>query len=161
MAWLWTFCLAVDLIFAPVAAHAMTFKKTGLTIGKEKITVELAESEEQQEHGLMFREKLGDREGMLFVFKDEDTRAFWMKNTLIDLAIGYFDRDKKLVDIQEMKAMGSVMEKRPPTYPSKLPAMYALEVPSGWFKKHGLKEGSTFVLDSDSPVKKTGHKSGH
>ncbi|MBC7742658.1 MAG: DUF192 domain-containing protein [Bdellovibrionaceae bacterium] len=90
----------------------------------------------------MFRKKLGSDEGMLFVFESEGIRTFWMKNTLIDLSIGYFDKSKKLIDIQEMKAMNSVLEKDLPTYPSKSPAMYALEMPTGWFKKNKIKEGA-------------------
>lgn len=159
MAWLWTFCLSVSL-FASAGASAMDFRKEALKIGQQNITVEIAETPEQQEHGLMFRKNLSDKEGMLFVFDDEEIRRFWMKNTLIDLAIGYFDRQKKLIDIQEMKAVGSVMEANPPAYPSRGPAMYALEVPSGWFKKHGIKEGSTFVLESSVKSKNSRRKSG-
>ena len=32
------------------------------------------------------------------------------------------------------------------TYPSHSPAMYALEMPKGWFKKHGVKAGATFTF---------------
>ena len=83
---------------------------------------------------------------MLFIFPDVQPRGFWMKNTFIPLAIGYFNGKKELIDIQEMAAATSEMQKDYPTYVSKEPAQYALEVPTGWFSKHNIKLGQTFKL---------------
>lgn len=113
---------------------------------KKLITVELAENQQQHAQGLMFREKLNKDEGMLFVFQDEQIREFWMKNTIIDLDIGYFDSQKTLVDIQQMKAVNSVLQKDIPTYPSKKPAQFALEMSKGWFKKQGFLIGTKLKL---------------
>jgi hypothetical protein len=130
-------------------AFSINFKSTTVKVGHQKLQVELAESEDQQEHGLMFRKKLKDNEGMLFVFKEEKVRRFWMKNTFIDLSIGYFDSKKTLVDIQDMKAVRSEMEKDTtlPVYTSSSPAAFALEVPLGWFKKHNINKGDKLVLE--------------
>ncbi len=73
----------------------VSFKKQTISVGTKKIRVEIAENDAQHAYGLMFRQKLGTDEGMLFIFKNEDIRSFWMKNTLINLSIGYFDKDKK------------------------------------------------------------------
>ena len=78
---------------------------------------------------------------MLFIFNEELVREFWMKNTLINLDIGYFDKNKKLIDIQQMKAVTSVMQTDLPRYPSKQPAMYALEMQQTWFKKNKFRYG--------------------
>ena len=119
-----------------------------ITQGKvqTKIQAEMAESEAQHEYGLMFRKELGPKEGMLFVFKDEMIRSFWMKNTIINLSIGYFNKDRKLVDIQEMKAVTSVLQTDIPTYLSQSPAQYALEMPEGWFKKNSIKVGAQLKI---------------
>ncbi len=119
-----------------------------ITQGKvqTKIQAEMAESEAQHEYGLMFRKELGPKEGMLFVFKDELIRSFWMKNTIINLSIGYFNKNKKLIDIQEMKAVTSVLQTDIPTYPSESPAQYALEMPEGWFKKNSIKVGAQLKI---------------
>jgi uncharacterized membrane protein (UPF0127 family) len=95
----------------------------------------------------MFRKSMPENDGMLFIFSQEDTRYFWMKNTYIDLSIGYFDKEKALIDIQEMKAT-SMMETRPPSYPSAKPAMYALEMNKGWFAKNKVKLGEKFQFSS-------------
>lgn len=149
MVWLSIFCLAAEVVFP-----------TGkLKLGKETLKVEIAATDEQKEHGLMFRKKLREDSGMIFIFDREQTLTFWMKNTFIDLDIGYFDRKKKLVDIQTMKAAGSVMMERPPSYPSRIPAMYALEVKRGWFAKHKIKIGDVFSLDDSREIKKPRPKS--
>ena len=82
------------------------------------------------------------------IFSDEQTRSFWMKNTLIDLDIGYFNNKKVLIDIQQMKAENSVMQLNPPAYPSKQPARYALEMSKGWFKKNNFPEGTALKIIS-------------
>jgi len=124
---------------------AVKFEKAEMTLVAKKITVELAQSQEQQAYGLMNRTSLPENTGMLFVFLREETRSFWMKNTFVDLSIGFFDQTKKLVDIQDMKAVKSVMEEAP-SYISRKPAQYALEVPKGWFQKNKIKLGDTFTL---------------
>ncbi|RYZ78119.1 MAG: DUF192 domain-containing protein, partial [Proteobacteria bacterium] len=61
----WIFFLAVNL---PAEAKEINFEKAQLTMGKINISVQIARSDEQHEHGLMFRKSLPANEGMLFVF---------------------------------------------------------------------------------------------
>ena len=142
--WLVGFSLALIIVSQSSfgSEKNVLFQKQTISVGPKKIKVELAQTEEQHAHGLMFRKKLATNEGMLFVFDDEAPRSFWMKNTLINLSIGYFSKDKKLVDIQEMTAMNSIMQTELSTYPSKGPAMYALEMSEGWFNKNSIAIGA-------------------
>lgn len=146
--WAVAFCLIISSVFVEAAVNEQNikFKKVSVELAFKKnkkiISVELAETPEQHAHGLMFRKKLKNNEGMLFVFNDEQIREFWMKNTLINLDIGYFDKSKKLINIQQMAAVTSVLQIDVPTYPSKRPAMYALEMPVHWFKKNKFDEGT-------------------
>lgn len=123
------------------------FAKKSIKLEHKKISVEVAETDAQHEQGLMFRKKLGLNEGMIFIFKDEHIRNFWMKNTIINLSIGYFDKNKKLIDIQEMLATTSMLEENPPAYPSTGPTMYALEMNQGWYKKNNIKVGAHFKFE--------------
>jgi uncharacterized membrane protein (UPF0127 family) len=59
--------------------------------GKARFQVTIADTPQTRARGLMFVEEMPQREGMLFVFEDERTRTFWMRNTLISLDILYFD----------------------------------------------------------------------
>jgi uncharacterized membrane protein (UPF0127 family) len=83
----------------------------------------------------MFRESLAKGRGMLFVFPDAQTRSFWMKDTFLPLDIAYLDAELRIVDIQAMEPES--LE----SHPSALPAMFALEVPLGWFSEVGIAVG--------------------
>lgn len=120
------------------------FKTTQIKIKSKTITVEVAETKEQHSYGLMNRESLPENSGMLFVFETEDQRFFWMKNTFINLSIAYFDKNRKIIDIQDMKAAQSSLDENLPSYPSKGKAKYALEMNQGWFKKNNIKVGDSF-----------------
>lgn len=125
----------------------ITFEKRQIRLGGKTVTVEIADTDEKRARGLMFRESLLKDHGMLFIFDSERELSFWMKNTLIPLSIGYFDKDKKLLEVQEMSP-AIIGEMFPRTYKSRKPAMYALEMEKGWFSKNGIKEGTTFSFVS-------------
>lgn len=148
--WLTAFCLSF-LLSLNIFAQSLTnpapvkFETEKIKLNSKKVlTVEIAKNEQQHSYGLMNRKSLPTDHGMLFVFSDEQIRTFWMKNTLMDLSIGYFDKDKQLIDIQEMKAPASIMQEDLPVYPSKKPAMYALEMPPQWFTKNKIVLGNKF-----------------
>jgi uncharacterized membrane protein (UPF0127 family) len=117
------------------------FVKKKAKLDRTPIVVEVADSPEKLQYGLMYRRSLPENQGMLFIFGDEQIRRFWMKNTIMDLSIGFFDGKKILIDVQEMQAT-SMMDQDPPVYVSKGAAKYALEMPKGWFKSHGIKNGA-------------------
>ncbi len=53
---------------------------------------ELAMTSAERSVGLMHRRR-APADGMLFVFPQDATGGFWMKNTLVPLTIVFFDRD--------------------------------------------------------------------
>lgn len=129
------------------AKTEVQFLKKTIQVGKKNLQVEIADSPEKAARGLMFRTSLKENDGMLFIFQNEEIRHFWMKNTFIPLSIGFFDKNKKLVDIQEMQPVTSEMQKNIPTYTSKKPAQFVLEMPSGWFNKNKIRMGSKLKID--------------
>ena len=102
----------------------------------DTVLAEVARTASEREEGLMYRESLEDGRGMLFVFSDSQIRSFWMRNTLIPLDIAYLDESLRIVDLQGMEA-----ETDDP-HPSARPAMFALEVPRGWFGKKRIEVGT-------------------
>lgn len=137
------FFISLTICFLPFVSSAKDqFNKKKISINGKTLVVEIAETSQQHELGLMFREKLGEDEGMLFVFKNAETRFFWMKNTLIDLSIAYFDKEGKLIDVQEMKSGKGLPDHKLPNYPSLGPAKYALEMNKGWFDRNKIRIGS-------------------
>ena len=106
-------------------------------IGGAQINVEVATTPQQRERGLMFRDDLDEKWGMLFVYDAEGPLEFWMRNTRIPLSIAFLDRGLVVRDIQDMTPMSEEM------HVSKAPAIYALEVNQGWFARHDITPGTT------------------
>ena len=129
---------------------SVEYKTAELQVGGKTITAYIADDEAKREKGLMFVTELKKDEGMIFVFEEERPLAFWMKNTLIPLSIGFFDRKGKLIDIQEMQVAKSLMLQVPPSYPSQGPAQFALEMNKGWFARNKIAVGAYLKLKKKS-----------
>lgn len=113
----------------PAAGHAWVI------FGADTVVAEVAATADQRADGLMYREEVPDGTGMLFVFQDNEVRAFWMANTYVPLDIAYMDPSYRIVDIVQMEPLVT------DTYPSSAPAMFALEVRQGWFAEQGIGVG--------------------
>jgi uncharacterized membrane protein (UPF0127 family) len=108
-----------------------------IKIGDQIVKMQIAALPAEQERGLMFRQSLGRDEGMLFVFARSQPMAFWMRNTVVPLDIGYIDAQGVLREIY-------------PLYPRDERSVasrsrdlrFALEVNQGWFKERGVKPGA-------------------
>ena len=140
------FYLLLFLILSTVVSKGETkvnFKKGTIKIGKLTLNAEFAVSNSEQQLGLMNRTDLPENFGMLLIFKDEDYRSFWMKNTFVDLSIAYIGSNNKILEILEMKAVKSSLDVDVPSYPSSVKAKYALEVKKGWFQKNKIKVGDS------------------
>jgi uncharacterized membrane protein (UPF0127 family) len=139
--------LGVFLFFLNFISQAEAFQKGIVQIGKIKFSVEIAENTVDRETGLMNRKSLGPNQGMLFIFENEQPLSFWMKNTLIDLDIGFFDGQKKLIEVKTMKSpVKNKISVEETITQSSRPARYALEMNAGWFKKNQIKVGSQFLI---------------
>jgi len=108
-----------------------TTKKT-VQVGDQVFIVEVADTSAKRTQGLMFREKLEEGHGMLFVFEKEGSHRFWMKNTLIPLDVIWISADNKVVDVQTLQPC---IEKNCPATTPVSPAKYVLEVNGGAFRK--------------------------
>jgi len=63
-------------------------------------TTELAASQEEQAKGMMFRNEMGEDEGMLFPSYSPQFRSFWMKNTPLPLDIIFIGPNKRITNIE-------------------------------------------------------------
>jgi len=108
-----------------------------------RVRVQIADTPDRQEVGLMCRNALDPDAGMLFIFPAAVRESFWMKNTLIPLAIAFIDTNWHIERIMEMPVAPDPTAADPsafPLYDPHLPFRYALEVNSGFFKLHDLSE---------------------
>ncbi len=102
------------------------------------VTAELAVTEEARARGLMFRDGIGDDQGMLFVFEDEDIHSFWMKNMRFPIDILWLDRDRRIVHIEA--AIPPCPRDPCPSYTPAAAAAYVLELKAGSVEKHALRD---------------------
>jgi uncharacterized membrane protein (UPF0127 family) len=115
--------------------QAQHLPTTTLGAGMYNIKTEVAQTEQEHEIGLMFRTSMGSNEGMIFVFERAGQQCFWMKNTLIPLAVAFIADDGTIVNLDEMK---------PQTlnpHCSTKPVRFVLEMNTGWFSKRAIKPG--------------------
>lgn len=102
----------------------------------ETIIAELAVTPQERQRGLMFREKLEEDQGMLFVFVQEGLHSFWMKNMKIALDILWLDKDKRIVHIE--KEVPACITPDCPSYAPQIPALYVLELQCGSVDRLGI-----------------------
>ncbi len=126
-----TFCGAASAQGVPQNLPAIT-----LNAGMHNIRAAVAQTPDQRQTGLMFRREMAQHEGMLFVFDEATPQCFWMKNTLLPLAIAFLADDGTVVNIDEMKPQTL------DSHCSSKPVRFVLEMNQGWFAKRGVKAGS-------------------
>ena len=103
---------------------------------KAQFDIEFARDDYERETGLMYRKTMQDNQAMLFIFKDEQPRYFWMKNTYIPLDIIYINAGKQIVSIAK-----NAQPMNETSLPSRLPAQYVLEINAGLSDDYALKKG--------------------
>jgi len=111
-----------------------------LNISGHALDTEVAVTPIERQRGLSYRQSLGADSGMLFVYREPRQLIFTMRETSIPLAIAFLDANFVILEILQMKPLATEH------YPSQSPAQYGLEVNSGWFQKHGIKEGMRVEL---------------
>jgi uncharacterized membrane protein (UPF0127 family) len=136
--------LGAPFVLAAGAALAqdaeIKFKRSSLVVetgGREiKFDVELALNDVERSRGLMFRDKLGPYEGMLFDFYQEAPVSFWMKNTLIPLDMVFIGGDGT---VRHVHANAKPLSTD--SIPSQFPVRAVLEINGGSARLLGIKPG--------------------
>ena len=77
---------------------------------------------EEQNKGLMYRKKIPDNKGFMFIYKKPRIVSFWMKNTFVPLDIIFIDENKTVVDIKK-----NMIPHDTTSYTSKHKVMYAVK----------------------------------
>ena len=128
-------------LLASKALSSVDKQCNSISIEKENLCVELAISQREKSKGLMYRKDLSNTDGMLFIWKNEDKRCMWMKNTYIPLDLGFFREDLTLIEVRDLspRSLESVC--------SSEPAKYALELSKGWFSSHKIKKNSKLIIN--------------
>ena len=136
----------IYLIFNFFLSSFYTFsnEKIDVSIYNKNITlnVEVAKTIEERRIGLMYRKKLLNNEGMLFIFPREKIIQLWMKNTYIPLDIIFISENKVIVDIKKnMEKLSETIVK------SRVKSRYALEFNAGLVDKLDIEIGDKVLFN--------------
>ena len=124
------------VLLATAVRAAAGLPTVELSVKGHRIVAEVAATEATRTTGLMNRFSLQPDHGMLFVFKEPQPQAFWMKNTYVPLSIAFIDGDGLIINIEDMAPLTEN------THPSRGRALYALEMKKGWFADRNIVPGA-------------------
>ncbi len=103
--------------------------------GTIRFKVELAQTDAQQEAGLMFRTSVPAHGGMIFPMQPVREATFWMKNTVIPLDMVFIRQDGTIARITTAKELTTSIDD------SGEPVAAVLELGAGRAASFGIHEG--------------------
>lgn len=130
--------IKTDKIAFTKEGELRVFKNDSLMV---TLDIELAESDYERETGLMHRESMLEKQGMLFIQNEIRVQNFYMKNTQIPLDLIYIDENLKIVSFQE-----NAKPFDESSLSSQVPAKYVLEVNAGLSEKWLLEVGDSIAF---------------
>jgi uncharacterized protein len=83
---------------------------------------------------------LDGHDGMVFVYDEDSTGGFWMRNTPMPLSIAYLDAGGRIVSSTDMAPCRD--SPSCPAYPAAGPYRFAVEVPRGRLEDLGIVPGA-------------------
>ncbi len=104
-----------------------------LWLGAEELETELALTDRERETGMMFRTKMAESEGMLFVFPAPYRASFWMMNTSVPLSAAYISPEGVILEIHDLQPhdTNSIVA-------ASDRVQFVLETRQGWFERHHI-----------------------
>ncbi|TGP26431.1 MULTISPECIES: DUF192 domain-containing protein [unclassified Mesorhizobium] len=103
--------------------------------GKHSFSIEIADTSDEREAGLMFRKDMADDHGMLFVFETPGEVNFWMKNTPMPLDLVFVGQDGRIKAIKRGEPESEAI-----ISPGQ-PVSFVLELKAGTAAREGLADG--------------------
>ena len=114
-------------------------------IGGIVFKVEVASSVMEQGRGLSGRQKLGDDEGMLFIFSNPGLYSFWMKGMNFPIDIIWIN-DDRIIGIERNVPVPVSVADNLKTYVPRFAVNKALEINAGLAEKYGFKIGQQIEI---------------
>jgi len=115
-----------------------------ITLGTNTIVATLANTDKTRTEGLLGWSKIREDQGMLLDFVRSGVFAIHMQGMKFPIDAVWIDSNDVIRLIYEQIRPNSGI-----VYPSIFPVRYCLEIPAGFCKKHGIKEGQKVVFNSD------------
>jgi uncharacterized membrane protein (UPF0127 family) len=135
--------LAIALLLSPVRAGEapmiLPTDPTPLVVdganGPHSFSIEIANTPQEQEQGLMYRRSMPDDHGMLFAFDQSEPLAFWMKNTPMPLDLVFVSSRGEVRAVRQGTPFSTDI-----ISPNE-PVRFVLELKAGIAEKAGISDG--------------------
>jgi len=124
----------------PIATAALSIRTDDGTVS---LDVQVADTPDERQTGLMGRESLSPYDGMAFVWEEPVVSSFWMKDTLIPLSIAFWDDAGRIISILDMEPCTA---DPCPSYGPDEPFVGAVEVDRGALEERGVTLGDRVEL---------------
>jgi uncharacterized protein len=115
-----------------------------ITLGAKTIVATLANTDKTRTEGLLGWSDIREDQGMLLDFIRSGVFAIHMQGMKFPIDAVWIDSNDVIRLIYEQIRPNSGI-----VYPSIFPVRYCLEIPAGFCKKHGIKEGQKVVFNSN------------
>jgi uncharacterized protein len=135
-----TGCFSLIYYIQPTLKQGIAIKKDIKSIVFERL--EIANTPQQREKGLMNRVSLCKSCAMLFIFDSSEVLNFWMKNTQIPLDIVFVDEKNSIIKIHQNTSPLQTS----PTYSSQSKAKYVIETNAYFIKENNINVGDTLDM---------------
>jgi uncharacterized protein len=143
----------VAALWMGLALPADAMRRESLTLitaqARHAIDVEITETPEEMQRGLMFRTHLAEKAGMLFTYDEPREVTMWMENTHIPLDMVFIRADGIVHRIQAWTEPFSRA-----TISSRGNVLACLELAGGAAERLGLKPGDRVEHAAFKPAKK-------
>ncbi|MDN5928037.1 MAG: DUF192 domain-containing protein [Hyphomicrobiales bacterium] len=103
--------------------------------GSHSFSIEIANTPQEQEQGLMYRQEMPDDHGMLFAFDHSEPLAFWMKNTPMPLDLVFVSSRGEVRAVRQGKPFSTDI------ISPNAPVRFVLELKAGMAEKAGISDG--------------------
>ena len=130
--------VVVSACAAPEQEQLLSFPQATIQLADVKRTVQLADTPELRERGLMFQKSA--EPGMLLLYPEPRLISLWMRNTDLALDVAFIDPQWRIMAIAQLHPL----DETPVSAPSA--ALAALEMPRGWFAERNIQVGEKLKL---------------
>jgi uncharacterized membrane protein (UPF0127 family) len=103
--------------------------------GERSFTIEIADSEDERQRGLMFRLDMDDDHGMLFVFEEQREVGFWMKDTPMALDLVFIGQDGVIKAVRQGEPLSEAL------ITAGQPVRFVLELKAGIAASNDIERG--------------------
>ena len=129
----------IPLLAMIAALHTVT-----VAAPSAKLTLEVADTPQAREYGLMFRTALAKHRGMIFVFSFDGRQGFWMKNTLIPLDMVFVRANGTIDSIADNVPASKLGDDNVARRDGE--GKYVIELPAGEARRDGLRPGLRLAI---------------